>query len=124
MSYKDLEIWKLAREVVIEVHDMTLRLPRFEMYEEGAQIRRSSKTTKSAIVEGYGRRRYKNDWVKFLIYALSSNCETLDHLETLWETKSLTNETAYTKLHNKIERLGKMTSSFLGTVEQQHLSPK
>jgi four helix bundle protein len=124
MSYKDLEIWKLAREVVIEVHDMTLKLPRFEMFEEGAQIRRSSKTTKSAIVEGYGRRRYKNDWIKFLIYALSSNDETNDHLETLWDTKSLTNEADYTKLHSKIERLGKMTNSFLNTVEQQHLSPK
>ena len=124
MTYKDLEIWKLAREVVIEVHDMTLKLPRFEMFEEGAQIRRSCKTTKSAIVEGYGRRRYKQDWMKFLIYSLSSNYETLDHLETLWETKSLTNEVAYTKLHNKIERLGKMTSSFLSTVELQHLSPK
>ena len=43
MSYKNLEIWKLAREVVIEVHEMSLKLPKFEMYETGSQIRRSSK---------------------------------------------------------------------------------
>jgi len=49
MTYKDLEIWKLAREVVIEVHDMTLKLPRFEMFEEGQQIRRSSKSVKATI---------------------------------------------------------------------------
>ncbi len=59
MSYKNLEIWKLAREIVIEVHEMSLALPKFEMFEEGTQIRRSSKTVKSCIVEGYGRRKYK-----------------------------------------------------------------
>ena len=57
MSYKKLLIWQLAREVVIEVHEMSLKLPKFELYEQGSQIRRSSKATKSAIVEGYGRRR-------------------------------------------------------------------
>jgi four helix bundle protein len=53
MSYKNLEIWQLARELVIEIHKMTLTLPKFEMYEEGSQIRRSSKSVKSTIVEGY-----------------------------------------------------------------------
>ena len=124
MSYKNLEIWKLARDIVIVVHDISLKLPKFEMSEQGSQIRRSSKTTKSAIVEGYGRRRYKQDWIKFLIYALSSNDETLDHLETLWDTKSLTDKSIYTSLHNKIESLGKMINAFLKTVEERHISPK
>ena len=36
MSYKKLEIWQLARELVIDMHKMTLeKLPKFEMYEEG-----------------------------------------------------------------------------------------
>ena len=92
MSYKKLQIWVLAKEVVIEVHEMSLKLPKFELYEEGSQIRRSGKTTKATIVEGCGRRRYKQDWIKFLVYALSSNDENLDHLENLWDTKSLTDE--------------------------------
>jgi four helix bundle protein len=58
------------------------------MYEEGSQIRRSSKSVKSNIVEGYGRRRYKQEYIKFITYALASNDETLDHLETLFETVS------------------------------------
>ena len=42
MSYRNLEIWKIARDVTIEIHKMTITsLPKFEMYEEGAQIRRS-----------------------------------------------------------------------------------
>ena len=71
MSYKNLEIWKLADELVVEIHEMTLtRLPKFEMFEEGGQIRRSSKSVKSTIVEGYGRKRYKAEFIKFLVYSL------------------------------------------------------
>ena len=57
-SYRDLDIYKLARKLAIEVHEMSLQLPKFEMYEEGCQIRKSSKSVKSNIVEGFGRRRY------------------------------------------------------------------
>ena len=89
MSYKNLEVWQLARELVIEIHGITLtKLPKFEMYEEGSQIRRSIKSVKSAIVEGYGRRRYKQEYIRYLSYAISSNDETIDHLETLFETGS------------------------------------
>ena len=72
MSYKNLGIWQLARTLVIDIHKMTLRdLPTFEMYEEGKQIRRSIKSVKSTIVEGYGRRRYKLEFIRFLIYAIA-----------------------------------------------------
>ena len=77
----------MARKNVIDIHNMSLKLPQFEMYEEGSQIRRSSKSVKSTIVEGYGRRKYKQEFIKFIIYSLSSNDETLDHLETIYETK-------------------------------------
>ena len=120
MSYKKLEIWKMAREVVIEIHKMSLSLPKFEQYEEAQQIRRSSKTVKSCIVEGYGRRRYKADFIKFIIYALSSNDETIDHLETLYETESIKDENIYTALHERIELLGKKMNNFLQAVENGH----
>ncbi|MCD4736141.1 MAG: four helix bundle protein [Bacteroidales bacterium] len=121
MSYKKLDIWQMAREVVIKIHKMTLNdLPKFEMFEEGSQIRRSAKSVKSNIVERYGRRRYKQDFIKFLVYALSSNDETIDHLETLYETKSLKDETKFQNLHSKINLLGKKLNNFLTAVEKQH----
>jgi len=84
MSYRNLEVWQIAEKTAIDIHRMTLeKLPKFEIYEEGSQIRRSSKSVKSAIVEGYGRRRYKQEFLRFLTYALGSNDETMDHLETL-----------------------------------------
>ncbi|MBE0570107.1 MAG: four helix bundle protein [Ignavibacteriaceae bacterium] len=124
MSYKNLEIWQLARELVIEIHKMTLTLPKFEMYEEGSQIRRSSKSVKSTIVEGYGRRNYKSDYERYITIALASNDETIDHLENLFETGSLTDEKLFTELHSKIEKLGKKINRFLQSVHNEHISNK
>ncbi len=120
MSYKKLEIWQLARELTIDIHSMSMTLPKFEMYEEGSQIRRSSKSVRSTIVEGYGRRKYKQDFIKFIIYALSSNDETLDHLETIYETKSLANEKLYNDLHHRIDILGKKINRFLDALNKGH----
>ena len=67
-GYKELEIYKIAFELAIRVHHISLKLPKFEMFEQGSQIRRSSKGIKDTISEGYGRRRYKPEYVKYLIY--------------------------------------------------------
>ena len=88
-SYRELEVYKESKRLAIEVHKLSLSLPKFELYEEGSQIRRSSKAVTSAIVEGYARRRYKADFIKFLVYAQSECDETILHLEFLIETGSL-----------------------------------
>jgi four helix bundle protein len=124
MSYKKLEIWQLAREVVIEIHKMSLTLPKFEMYEEGSQIRRSSKSVKSNLVEGYGRRNYKNEYIRFITFALASNDETIDHLETLYETESLTDEKIFKQIDSILQILGKKINKFLQSVQKQHMSTK
>jgi len=119
MSYKKLEIWQISRDLVIDVHKMTLtKLPKFEMYEEGGQIRRSSKSVKSTIVEGYGRRKYQQEYIRFLTYAIASNDETLDHLETLFETDSLNEKELYNDLHDRIETLGKKLNRFIQTIDK------
>ena len=124
MSYKKLEIWQLAREVVIEIHKMSLTLPKFEMYEEGSQIRRSSKSVKSNLVEGYGRRNYKNEYIRFITFALASNDETIDHLETLYETESLTDEKIFKQIDSILQIIGKKINKFLQSVQEQHMSTK
>ena len=125
MNYRDLEIWQLSRELVIAVHDMTLtKLPKFEAFEEGSQIRRSIKSVKSCIVEGYGRRRYKQEFVKFLTYALASCDETADHLDTLVITKSLADELVIAGLEARLRVLGPKLNSFLQSVERDHMSDR
>jgi four helix bundle protein len=121
MSYKKLEIWQIADELVIKIHKMSLNeLPNFEIFEEGSQIRRSSKSVKSLIVEGYGRRAYKQDFLRFLINSIASNDETLDHLENLYNTGSLTNKELYKELYEKIEILGRKLNNFINSVQKMH----
>lgn len=88
-SYKDLEIYTLSYELAIQVHGMSLKLPKYEMFEGGSQIRRSSKGITSCIVEGYGRKKYKAEFIKFLIYAHASCDETILHLNFIKETHKL-----------------------------------
>lgn len=82
-SYKELEVYQLSFRLFIETHHFTFQLPKYEMYELGSQLRRSADSVNSNIVEGYGRRKYKKDFIKFLIYAHSSNDETINHLKKL-----------------------------------------
>lgn len=104
---------------------MTLtKLPKFEMYEEGGQIRRSSKSVKSTIVEGYGRKKYQQEYIRFLTYAISSNDETLDHLETLFETGSLKDEQLFHDIHSRVEILGKKLNKFIQSIEKSMQAAK
>ena len=120
-GYRGLDIWKLARQVAIAVHRMTLEnLPKFEMYEEASQIRRSAKSISANVVEGYGRRRYKQEFIRFLVFAHASCDETIDHLEILFETKSLTNEVVYRDLSAQLDLLGRKLNVFIDSVERSH----
>jgi len=120
MSYKKLQVWKLAREISIEIHHMSLKLPKFELYETGSQIRKSSKSIRSNIVEGYGRRKYKQDYIRFLIYSHASVDETRDHIETLFETGSLQDEDLFHSISKKLSLIGKKLYRYIESIEKQH----
>ena len=79
-SYKDLDIYTISLDLFLKVHLKTLQLPKYELYELGSQLRRSSDSVVSNIVEGYGRRRYKADFIRFLVFSHSSCLETIGHL--------------------------------------------
>ena len=119
-SYRDLDIYKKAHKLAIEIHEMSLKLPKFEMYEEGSQIRKSSKSVKDNIVEGFGRRRYKQEFIKFLTYSIASCDETRDHLDTLYETKSLRSKERYEYFCEEYDHLGRMISNFIKSVDSGH----
>lgn len=120
-SYRDLDIYNKSFELAIEIHKLTIeQLPKFEMYEEGSQIRQSSKSIVSNIVEGFGRRRYKQEFIKFLTYSLASCDETRNHLDMLYETKSLQDHDAYKSFCEGYDHLGKMITNFIKSVERGH----
>ncbi len=53
-SYRDLEVYQISFEGAVKIHEMTMRLPKCELYEEGSQIRRSAKSIPANIAEGKG----------------------------------------------------------------------
>jgi four helix bundle protein len=84
-SYKDLDIYIISMDLFLTLHPKTLKLPKYELYELGSQLRRSSDSVVSNIVEGYGRRRYKADFIRFLVFSHASCLETINHVNKIVE---------------------------------------
>ncbi|MFO7987566.1 MAG: four helix bundle protein [Desulfatiglandaceae bacterium] len=116
-SYRDLDIYKHSYDLAVKVHKLSLNLPKYEIYEEGSQLRRSSKGITSTIVEGYGRRRYKADFVKFLVYAHASCDETILHLNFINDTHAL-DQSEMHYFFDAYAKLSKQINGFLGYVEK------
>jgi four helix bundle protein len=91
---------------------LTLSFPNFELYEEGSQLRRASKSIIMNIVEGYGRQKYKKEFVKFLIYALSSCDETREHLKVVFTVKYIPKD-LFDQYYNEYDQLGRQIYFFI-----------
>jgi four helix bundle protein len=118
-SYHDLEIYQLAHRLAVEVHRASLTLPKFELYEEGSQARRAASSVPANIVEGFGRRRYKGEFIRFLTYAHASCSETIEHLTILVETGSLSADKGKALLAD-FDVLGRKLNRFIQSVIEQH----
>lgn len=113
-SYKDLEIYVIAFELAVKIYRLSMQLPNPDKYETGGQIRRSSQTIKDAIVEGYGRRRYKADFIKYLIYSHSSALESTSQAEFL---DNLHPGSGWSDIVNELHKLGMKINNFITFVE-------
>ena len=114
-SYKDLDIYNDAFDLATKTHVLSLKLPKFELYEIGSQLRRSSQSIKDNIVEGYGRRSYKQDFIKFLVYAQASQLEALSQLQMI---EALYPDIEMDGLISSNEQLGKRLYTFIEWVRK------
>lgn len=121
-GFRDLEIYQLAFKLSIKVHHNSLLLPKFELYEQGSQIRRSSKSIKDTISEGYGRRRYKADFEKFLIYAQASCDECSGQIDSIIELYPELK--GWKELKSDYDLLGKKINKYFQYVQANWKSPK
>ena len=92
-----------------------MTLPNPDKYETGSQIRRSSQSVKDAIVEGYGRRRYKADFLKFLIYSHASLLEASSQSEFLNEIYP---DSGWNQIVTELDQLGIKIYRFISYVEE------
>jgi four helix bundle protein len=114
-SYKDLRIYQIAFDLAIRTNKLSFQLPDYEQYEIERQMRKSSMSVKDNIVEGYGRKRYKSEFIRFLTISHASTDEISSQLESI---KVLYPELAdASKLLAEYYDLGKQICSFIKYVE-------
>ncbi len=122
-TYKELDVYKVSFDLFIRVHRFSFRLPKHETYELGSQIRRSADSVNSNIVEGYGRKQYKNDFIRFLIYSHSSNDETINHLKKIEQLYPELDEDTQ-QLIEEYDSLGKRINKFIEYLKNNWITPK
>jgi four helix bundle protein len=116
VSYKDLDIYNLALDLFFKVHPLSLKLPKYELYELGSQIRRSSDSVVTNIVEGYGRRRYKAEYIRFLVFSHASTDEIILHISKIKQLYPQFTE-EYSNLEKEYNILGTKINSYIKYVE-------
>jgi four helix bundle protein len=120
-TYRDLEIYQIAHTLGVETHHFSLTLPKFELYETGSQLRRSSKSVSANIVEGFCRRRYKAEFVRYLVFAHSSCNEAIEWMGYVRDCH-FHHRDAVENLLFRFDGLGGKLNRFIGAVEKYHRS--
>lgn len=82
-NFRDLDVWKIGKEIVLEVYRATESFPKAELYGLAAQMRKASVSIPSNVAEGFNRFHNK-EYRQFLFIALGSCAE----LETQVELSS------------------------------------
>ena len=80
-GYKDLDVYKLAYRLAVEIVKETVAFPKEEKYSLTDQIRRSARSIPANIAEAWGKRMYKNHFVSKLSDAYAEANETLTWLD-------------------------------------------
>jgi four helix bundle protein len=111
-SFRDLEVYKLSREVSAEIFVLSKKFPVEEKYSLTDQIRRSSRSVGAQIAEAWGKRKYENHFISKLTDADSEQLETQHWLEVATESKYLI-PSECSVLLTKCESIGKMLQSMI-----------
>ncbi len=85
-SFRDLDIWKLGKNLVIEVYKATKNFPQEEIFGLVSQMRRAAVSIPSNIAEGFNRYHNK-EYKQFLFLALGSCGELETQIEICHELK-------------------------------------
>src|SRR6266481_8930824 len=76
-TFEDLEVYQIARKFRKAMYGVNRRLPSFEKFELGSQIRRAAVSLTNNIAEGHGRFHYP-DQIRFFLHSRGSLEELID----------------------------------------------
>ena len=116
MGYRKLQIYSISFDLFLKTHKESRMMPKYEMYELGSQLRRSSGSVVANIVESYGKNRYKQEFIRFLVFSHASNNETMCHLNGIIQLYPEMNENFKT-LYKEYDTLGAKLNKYIQYVE-------
>lgn len=116
-GFEDLECYKLALQVMAEIHAFSKTLPPNEKFDLCAQIRRSAKGVTGNIGEAYGRYHYLDS----LHYYSIARGELNETLARLIDARVLTyiDQPAFESLYNLIRQAEQALNGFMAYVRRQ-----
>lgn len=115
-SAKDLEVYKKAYKLTMEIFILTKSFPVEELYSLISQIRRSSRSICFNLREAWAKRRYEAHFVNKLTDADAENNETDSALDFAKDCGYITDE-QHTLLTNECQEIGKMLGSMIKSPE-------
>jgi four helix bundle protein len=120
-SFRELEVYKLSRQLAKEIFEVSKKFPKEEMYSLTDQVRRSSRSIGAQISEAWAKRRYEKHFISKLTDVDGEQQETQHWIETALDCSYISNETTNSLL-SQYASIGKMlnsminkSSSFCGT---------
>lgn len=111
-SFRDLEVYKLARELAKEIFQITKNFPKEERYSLTDQIRRSSRSVGGQIAEAWAKRRYEKHFISKLTDADGEQQETQHWLEISHDCNYI-DEKLLKNLLQGYNSIGKMINSMI-----------
>lgn len=115
-SFRDLNVYRMAREAAQKMHEFSRDLPTHERYGLSDQIRRSSRVVKPMIAEAWARRRHKAVFVSKLDEALGEATETQSRLNDAADAKYLAGA-EFRALDSQYDSITRMLSRMIDRAE-------
>lgn len=108
MRFEELEVFKRAYRVSLDIHRASLTFPSLEQYALADQVRRSSKGICANIAEGFGKStRSKAELQRFLSMAIGSADEMRVWLRYCLDLGYIT-ESSWQAWRDEYEQIAKM----------------
>jgi four helix bundle protein len=101
-SFRDLEVYKLSRELSKEIFEASKKFPDGEIFSLTNQIRRSSRSVGAQIAEAWAKRKYKKNFISKLTDADGEQLETQHWIETALDSSHIPNDFAISLLQQYV----------------------
>lgn len=117
-SYKSLNVWQKADELVLAIYKITKQFPKDELFGLVSQKRRCAVSVPANIVEGYGRRTPKDKTQFYYISRASLN--ELEYYIELSHKLGYINKEDFGKLCNLRSDVGKLLNGLIKSMIKEN----